>query len=58
MFSNTKDILEMKSTTDLRKSKLNRDKDLRDMMRPKRRTSSVPPDPRTLKRVANYRKGN
>ena len=44
--------------TDLRNSKLNRDKDLRCMMRPKRRTSSVPPDPRTLKRVANYRKGN
>ena len=35
--------------TDLRNSKLNRDKDLRGMMRPKRRTSSVPPDPRTLR---------
>ena len=36
--------------TDLRNSKLNRDKDIRGMMRPKRRTSSVPPNPRTANR--------
>ena len=42
--------------TDLRNSKLNRDKDLRDMMRPRRRTSSVPPDPRTLREALSTEK--
>ena len=36
--------------TDLRNSVLNRDKDIRGMMRAKRRTSSDPPSPRTANR--------
>ena len=36
--------------TDLRNSVLNRDKDIRSMMRPERRTSSVPPNPETDRR--------